>query len=48
MLPLVNSIDDATVLLNNFIDNAFNNTMNSNNLTEYITFSASPWLLYIY
>ena len=40
-LPFVDSIDNATVLLNNSTNNAFNSTLNSNNSTEYITFSAN-------
>ena len=52
LIPLVNSIDNATVFLNNSINNALNNTMNSNNSnwipTECLTFNARPWLLCIY
>ena len=40
-LPFVDSIDNATVLLNNSTNNAFSSTLNSNNSTEYITFSAN-------
>lgn len=37
-MPPVDHIDDATVVLNNSTNKSFNNTANSNNSTEYMSY----------